>query len=84
MNITSRHIAKIDKNEGLKISVLEYGSGKFELAVLYARDKRLNEWDVDYSIFDDVISVDSMTEVYGAIQNQIAPAYYDEFGADLF
>jgi hypothetical protein len=64
-NQTFKYITK-----DLRVSVLQFSPELFELAVQY-RPYPLQEpenWDIDYSIYNDVIAAKSPMEVYGLVE----------------
>lgn len=82
MEIIKKIIAKEDVKEEMKISVIQFDDYTFEMAILY-KDLLTDQWELDYSIFNDVIKADTEMEVYGIIQYEIAPAYYEKYNVDF-
>ena len=77
-----REVEKTPENIGVRISVVQFKDGTYEIAILTKR-YIFEDWEIDYSIFPDVFTAESSRDVYGIIQHIIAPAYYDEYGVDL-
>lgn len=80
MEIIKRSIERETKD--FKISVIQFKDKTYEIAVLYW-DWYNRTWEMDYSVFNDVLTADTSMEVYGTIQHIIAPAYYDKYEVDF-
>lgn len=65
----------VDIDENIRASVIELDGG-YEIAVLVRRYQHLSpdDWEIDYSVFSDVIRVGTEMEVYGALE-EIREAY---------
>lgn len=83
MKVMRRDQIEMDKNT--MISVVQLEEDRFEIAVLYNPYPRVDPdgWDIDYSKFDDVITVTSSMGVYGVIKNDIVPAYREKTGFEF-
>ena len=79
MEIIKREIAR--EVDGFRISVIKFKDGTYELAIL--AEDWFGNWELDYSIFNDVLKAETEMEVYGTIQHIIAPAYYEEYNVDF-
>lgn len=80
MEIIKRSIEKETKD--FKISVVQFKDNTYEIAIL-AWNWYSRTWEIDYSVFNDVLKADTSMEVYGTIQYIIAPAYFDKYEVDL-
>lgn len=58
----------IQMSDDLKISVLEHSENHYELAVMHKQWSGA-DWEIDYSIFNDVLTARTSMEVYGTIKN---------------
>jgi len=67
---------------GARVSVVKYDDGTYDIAVLVKRYS-FSDWEVDYDIFPDTFKAETSMEVYGIIQNVIAPAYWEQYEIDL-
>ena len=67
-----------NKNIAYYASVIEWNKEKYEIAVI-EENKSTGQTDLDYSYSDDVITVQSSMQVYGTIQYELIPHYYQEW-----
>lgn len=78
-----REVEKTPENIGVRISVVQFKDGTYEIAILTKRYV-FSDWEIDEDIFPDVFTAETSRDVYGIIQNIIAPAYEKEYGINLY
>lgn len=81
MDVIKRSI--VTEENDMRVSVAEFSNHTFSIAVQYNDGITKEKWEIDYSVFPDTLEAHSEMEVYGLIQNIIAPAYLYKYGIDF-
>jgi hypothetical protein len=76
----------IDMDKHHAVSVAKMEDGTYSIAVMYRPYPELEPrgWEIDYSIYHDVMIATSSMEVYGIIKHKIQPDYFKATGWDSF
>ena len=74
-----KDLVKIAENSAVRyyVSVIEWATNKYEIAVIKEFKNSKGMTDIDYTLFNDVVTVESLMQVYGLVEYEIKPFYQE-------